>query len=249
MTDAPVAWVIGASRGIGRAVTNALAARNHRLVLTARSEHTLQLVADEALNAGAPAVEVSCGSVQRAEDLEGIAERAADVWGRIDTLIYSAGISPVYKRMEDLSDDEWDDVIDTNLNGAFRAFRAVHPVMRLTGGAIVAISSIHGSVAGPRLAAYSASKGGLNALVKTLAVEWAPDGIRVNAVAPGYVETGMTDGLRSNDRLRDRLLANIPAGRFASASEVAHLVSALTHDELAYMTGAIVTLDGGWTAQ
>lgn len=249
MTASPVAWVIGASRGIGRAVTIALAGRNHRLVLTARSEHSLHLVAEEAMTCGAEAVEVACGSVQKAADLEGIAARVADKWGRLDTLIYSAGVSPVFKRMEDLSDDEWDEVIDTNLNGAFRAFRAVHPVMRLTGGAIVAISSIHGSVAGPRLAAYSASKGGLDALVKTLAVEWAPDGIRVNAIAPGYVETGMTDGLRGNARLRERLLNNIPAGRFASAGEVAHLASALSQDELAYMTGAIVTLDGGWTAQ
>jgi len=247
--ETPVAWVVGASRGIGRAASLALAARGYRLALTSRSTVDLERVAEEVRLAGAPDVWDLAASVRQTHEIEAVVHKVRDRWERIDILVACAGVSPVYVNSENLGDEDWDSILDTNLNGAFRCCRAVFPVMKETGGAIVTISSVHGSVAGPRIAAYAASKGGLDALTRTLAVEWARHGIRVNAIAPGYVETAMTEGLRKNDRLRESLLGKIPLGRFATPDQIGAMVAALTDDRLGYVTGSVIPVDGGWTAQ
>lgn len=247
--EVPVAWVVGASRGIGRAVSLALAERGYRLALTSRSVIDLESVAEEARQAGSPDVWDLAASVRQTPEIEAVVHKIRNRWGRIDILVACAGTSPVYVDSESLGDEDWDLILDTNLTGAFRCCRAVFPLMKETGGAIVAISSVHGKVAGPRIAAYAASKGGLDALTRTLAVEWARHGIRVNAIAPGYVETAMTEGLRRNAHLRDSLLGKIPLGRFATPDQIGALVAAITDDRLGYLTGSVIPVDGGWTAQ
>lgn len=250
MSGKQIAWVTGGSRGLGRSVAEQLAAAGYSVVITARDPERLERTA-AAISAGLPAeVEVVAqpASIRQDQDVAGVAEYIRDRWQRLDVLVCNAGISPVYVPSEALSMSDWDRVIDTNLSGVFRCCR--HAVDLMTeGGSIVNISSIHGQVGAPNLAAYAASKGGVEALTRTLAVEWAPRGIRVNAIAPGYLETDMTAGLRGNDRHRGELLSRIPMNRFGSVDEVAAMVVALCGSEGGYVTGTVMTIDGGWTAR
>lgn len=170
-------------------------------------------------------------------------------WGRLDVLVNSAGISPAFKGAELIEDEEWRQIVDVNLSGAFFCCRETGRLMLQQGsGSIVNISSVHGSVGGARLAAYAATKGGVEALTRTLAVEWAGRGVRVNAVAPGYFETEMTAGLRRG-RWRQWLLERIPAGRFGLPEQLVPAVLFLATDASSYGTGATLFVDGGWTAQ
>src|SRR5262249_6342252 len=153
-------------------------------------------------------------------DPAAVAEAVARL-DRLDVLVNNAGISPTFKRTELLEDDEWRAVLDVNFGGALACCRAALPLLEASSGAVGNGSSIHGTVAHERLAAYAASKGALELLTKTLAIEWAPRGIRVNALAPGYLETDMTAALREHPRWRESLLAQIPLGRFATPEEIA----------------------------
>lgn len=249
MERPPIAWVVGASRGIGAASALSLASAGYRLAISARTEPDLRSIAARAREAGAPDVIVSPASVTSTSELARTVDQIVDEWGTIDALVCSAGVSPVYVKSEALPDQEWKEIIDTNLSGLFRCCRAVFPAMKDSGGSVINISSVHGQVAGPKLAAYAASKGGIDALTHTLAVEWAPYEIRVNAIAPGYVTTAMTEGLRENARLRAGLLERIPAGRFAGVEEIASIVTFLAGQEASYITGSVVAVDGGWSAQ
>jgi NAD(P)-dependent dehydrogenase (short-subunit alcohol dehydrogenase family) len=247
--DGKVAWVTGAGRGTGRAVAEGLAASGARVILHARTAAEVHDVADKLTAAGAEA-EAVVGSVTDRASIDAVIDLAHRRWGQLDVLVNNAGISPVMRRSEDLSDEEWASVIDTNLTGLFQCTRAAGRVMIAQGrGSVVNISSVHGSVGYPRLAAYSASKGGVEVLTKTLALEWAPHGVRVNAVAPGYLKTQMTAGLRASDRHADAIESRIPMGRFGLPSEVVDAVMFLCSEAASYVTGSILRVDGGWTAQ
>jgi NAD(P)-dependent dehydrogenase (short-subunit alcohol dehydrogenase family) len=242
-----VAWVTGASRGLGRAVALRLAEAGARVALTARDARRLETVRDEIAAAGGHAL-LAPGSVADVGEVLAAADTISTTWGRLDVLVNNAGISPSMTRSEEVSADEWRQVLDVNLSGAFYCAQAAG--RRMTdGGSIVNVSSVHGAVGMPRLAAYSATKGGLEALTRTLALEWADRDIRVNALAPGYVETDMTAGLRANDRWRQRLLDAIPMGRFAREEDLVPAVLYLASAASSYMTGTTMTLDGGWTAR
>jgi len=246
--DRKVAWVTGAGRGLGRAISLGLAAAGAKIALTARSEDELVATASEIEAAGGESL-IAPGSVVSAEAIEEIAERIVDRFGTLDILVNNAGISPSLTRSEELSDEVWRRVIDVNLTGAFFCARAAARWMLGRGGSIVNVSSVHGSVGMARMTAYAASKGGLELMTKTLALEWADRGVRVNAVAPGYLETDMTEGLRSNDRWRERLLGATPLGRFGRPEEVVPIVVYLASDSSSYVTGTTYRVDGGWTAQ
>ena len=170
-------------------------------------------------------------------------------WGGWDGRVNCAGISPIFKRAEDVEEAEWRTVLDVNITGTFLcAQQAAGLMLERDGGSVVNISSIHGQVGMPRMAAYSASKGATDALTRTLALEWAKRGIRVNAVSPGYFETEMTEGLRSNDRWRSHLLERIPIGRFGVPTEVVSAVLYLASPASSYVTGSNLVVDGGWAA-
>jgi NAD(P)-dependent dehydrogenase (short-subunit alcohol dehydrogenase family) len=244
-----VVWLTGASRGIGETIARKLAAAGANLVLQARSESVLAEVCEKVADDGGE-VEMIVGSVSDPE----IAERAVQValqrWGKLDGLVNNAGISPVMARTEALSLADWNNILEVNLTGTFVASAAAGRQMLAQGsGSIVNVSSVHGSVAAPRLAAYAATKGGIDMLTRTLAVEWADRGVRVNAIAPGYVETAMTEGLRSSEKWSDALTAKIPMGRFATPDELVPTVQFLLSEASRYLTGSIVNVDGGWVAQ
>lgn len=247
--DGRVAWVTGASRGLGRALALALAGAGAELLLSARSGDAVRDVAEEIRAAGGRA-EVAVGSVAEPGDVAAAAALAQRTWGRLDLLVNNAAVSPTFAPAERIGDDDWQQVLDVNLGGAFSCCKAALPLLRAAGpgASVVNVSSVHGRAAHERLAAYAASKGGLELLTRTLALEWAQDGIRVNAVAPGYLQTEMTSGLRDHPHWGDALLARIPLRRFAAPAEIVGAILFLASDASSYVTGATLAVDGGWTA-
>ena len=244
-----VVWLTGASRGLGRTLAYALAGAGAQLLLCARSEAALEEVAGDIRDHGGTA-EVLAGSIADPELSERAAQLIGERWGRLDALINNAGISPAFARAERLDLDVWRDVIDTNLTAPLITSRAALPLMvEAGGGSVVNISSVHGARAHERLVAYAASKGGMEMLTRTLAVEWADRNVRVNSVAPGYLQTDMTTGLLEHERWGAALRARIPMGREGATGEVAPAVLFLAGPGSSYITGATLFVDGGWTAQ
>jgi NAD(P)-dependent dehydrogenase (short-subunit alcohol dehydrogenase family) len=248
LTDRRV-WVTGASRGLGRAIAQGFLDNGARVALTARDRDALREIEETAGGAGSRVLALP-GSVSDPDQVRDASDAIAGAWGGIDVLVNSAGISPVFKDARSIEDDEWRQVIDVNTSGTFFCCREAGRLMAASdGGSIVNISSVHGQVAGPKLAAYSASKGAVDALTRTLASEWARHGIRVNTVSPGYFETDMTTGLINNQRHHERLLERTPMRRVGSPVELVPAVLFLASDASGFMTGANLVVDGGWTAE
>lgn len=240
--DGRVCLVTGASRGLGRAITLELAERGACVVGTYRSgaEQAEQVVADAAA-AGLDVTMERC-DVTDAASVQSLVQTVLQRSGRLDGLVNNAG---VWRggRLVDLPPADWQAVLDADLSGVFTVLQAVLPTMLAAGsGHVVNVSSVIGITGFPGDAAYSAAKGGVNALTRSLAKEVARKGITVNAVAPGPVETEMTEQL--SERSRELLLSRIPLGRQGRPEEVASLVAYLL-DAPAYLTGAVIPLDGG----
>jgi NAD(P)-dependent dehydrogenase (short-subunit alcohol dehydrogenase family) len=235
------ALVTGASRGIGYAIAEEFIRRGARCIVTARGEEALNAAARRL---GPNAIAMRCDNADPAD----IARTIEAAWriGPIDVLVNNAGISPYYKRAEHVTVEEWDAVVDVNLRGTFfcstefarHCFEAGRP------GAIVNISSISGTTPLERLNVYGATKAGMDQLTRTLALEWAPRHVRVNAVAPGWVDTEFTGELFAS-RWGETLRADVPMGRLAAAEDITGAAVFLASDASRYVTGAIVVVDGG----
>jgi len=240
-SEKPNALVTGASRGIGKAIAEALAADGYDLILTCRNSigelETFAAYLEEKYNVSVCAERVDMSiSADVRELFEGISD--------LDVLVNNAGISHI-GLLQDMTDDEWDEVIGTNLSSAFYTCRCAIPLMlRKHTGRILNISSVWGNVGASLETAYSASKGGLNAFTRALSKELAPSGICVNAIACGVIDTDMNACFSEEDM--DALKKEIPADRIGSPEEVAALAVQLLRTP-SYMTGQIITLDGGWT--
>jgi NAD(P)-dependent dehydrogenase (short-subunit alcohol dehydrogenase family) len=241
--------VIGGSRGIGRAIADRFAELGAEVGLTARSADTASEVAASIGEAhGGPVSGHALDVTDRArirEVVEGFGPRS----GAPDVLVYNAGISPVYASAEKVEEDDWDAIISTNLTGAFLAAQAFarRLIPEERPGSIILIGSINSIVGDPRLVAYTASKAGLAGMSKTLSLDWARYGIRVNTVAPGYVATDLTSGLQQNEGLKKAITDRTPLNRMAEPAEIADLVVFLASDSSSFITGAVYPLDGGWT--
>jgi 3-oxoacyl-[acyl-carrier protein] reductase len=229
-----VALVTGGSRGIGRAIAAELAAAGAQVVVGYRSG---------AEEAEAVAAEIGGRAVQADVSDPGQAARLVAEAGDVDILVNNAGLTRdgVIARM---SDDDWRTVIDTNLGGVFATCRAAaRGMMKRRSGAIVNLSSIVGVHGNPGQTNYAASKAGIIGFTKALARELATRNVRVNAIAPGYIETALTDVLP--DRVRDALLDSTPLGRLGVPSDVAGAVRFLCSDEASFITGEVLLVDGG----
>ena len=241
--------VVGGSRGIGRAIADRFAELGAEVGLTARSADTASEVAASIAEAhGRPVSGLALDVTDRAQVRE-VVEGFAPESGTPDVLVYNAGISPVFASAEKVEEDDWDAIIATNLTGAFLAARTFARRLIPEGrpGSIVLIGSINSVVGDPRLVAYTASKAGLAGMSKTLSLDWARYGIRVNTVAPGYVATDLTSGLQQNEGLKKAITDRTPLNRMAEPAEIADLVVFLASDSSSFITGAVYPLDGGWT--
>ena len=237
-----VAVVTGGGKGIGRAVAARLAAGAAQVVISGRDEASLESTCAEIRSAGGQAIWVKA-DVAKAEDADRLCTRTLEAFGKAEILVNNAGITRDNLVMR-MSEEEWDQVVDTNLKGSFLCIRAfTRPMMKQRWGRIVNVSSVVGLMGNPGQANYVAAKAGLVGLTKAVAKELASRHITVNAVAPGFIDTAMTSAL--NEKVRETLLANIPLGRLGAPEDVAHAVAFLCSEEAGYVTGQVLTVDGG----
>lgn len=239
--EGKTALITGGSRGIGYAIARTFLEKGARVFITARGEDGLKKAASEL---GINAIGLRCDNADPAD----IARMVEEAWriSPIDVLVNNAGISPYFKRVEHVTVEEWDAVVDVNLRGMYfcsvevakRMFDAGRP------GSIVNVSSVLGVVPQERLGVYAATKAGVHQLTKVMALEWADRNVRVNAVAPGWTETDFTSGLFAS-RHGPGLKSEIPLGRFATPDDVTGAALYLASDASRYVTGTVLLVDGG----
>jgi 3-oxoacyl-[acyl-carrier protein] reductase len=242
-----VAIVTGGGRGIGRAIVARLAQEGANVAISYRSndaaaEETAQKVRDVGVQC-----ELFKGDVASPEDVHALFKGVSDAFGRVDILVNNAGITRDNLMMR-MKEDEFDEVLRTNLKGTYLCTRAaLRPMVRARWGRIVNVGSVVGLVGNAGQANYAASKAGIIGFTKSVAREVAQRGITVNAVAPGYVETELTGGLPEG--VKDQILAQVPSGRFGEPEEVAAVVAFLSGEGAGYITGQTIAVDGGMTMQ
>lgn len=256
MTTAPLfdltgrrALVTGGSRGIGQALAVALARAGATVAVTARSRDSLAKTCGAIESAGGTAIAIAQDVSDPDSARDGVAE-AVRTLGGLDILVNNAGIEEVRPSL-DVDPPLWDRIVDTNLKGAFFVAQAAARAMRDggNGGAIVNLCSLTSYVGVPTAVPYGASKSGLLGMTHALATEWAPLGIRVNAIAPGYFRTAMTEVFYENEDWQNRMLSRIPLARFGSeATDIGGVAVFLVSDAAAYVTGVCIPVDGGYLA-
>jgi 3-oxoacyl-[acyl-carrier protein] reductase len=237
-----VALVTGASQGIGRACALALAEGGALIALAARNEEKLAAVAKEIESNGGQAAVFSM-DVSKEDEVKSAVKAVLEKFGKIEILVNNAGVTRDTLLMR-MKKEEWDTVIQTNLSGAFYTTQAVvGSMLRPRWGRIINITSIFGQMGQAGQANYSASKAGLIGFTMAMAREVASRSITVNAVAPGYIDTAMTEGLTAE--LKAKVNEAIPLGRAGTDMEVAHAVRFLASEEAAYITGHVLKVNGG----
>ncbi len=242
-----VCVVTGGGRGIGKSIALALARHGGEVIVTGRSEDTLKQAVDDFRSEGLTAHWLAADMQDEAQVVR-LAETVAKRFGPAAVLVNNAGVNAIYKGAEKTTLDEWNTIIGTNLTGVFLTCREFGRQMLAAGrGSIVNISSIGGRTGLARTAAYCASKGGVELLTKSMAIDWAPKGVRVNCVAPAYIETDLTQGLAAHPVLGAKITGRTPMGRFGRTDEIAGAVVFLACDASSYLTGESIAVDGGWT--
>lgn len=238
-----VAIITGGSRGIGKASAKLFAQEGAKVVITARDSTRLENSAKELDVIGI------VGDIRKSQDVENIVKKTLEKFGKIDILVNNAGIFPKVKPLHEISEKEWNEVIDINLNGQFRFTKSVIPHMMEKGGCIINVSSDAGlrSFENFEADAYSASKAALILLTKAWAIEYAKYKIRVNCVCPGVVETDMTLPYLRTESDRAIMVDDHPLGRIGLPNDVANAILYFASEDSSWITGAILPIDGGAT--
>lgn len=246
-----VAIVTGSGQGIGKAIAVAFARNGTKVVIVADVSDSINAVSMEVQHYGSNAVPIKC-DVTNSESVRSMTKSVQENFGRIDILVNNAGIYP-FKSFAEMTEKDWDDVFNVNMKGIFHCTSAVLPIMRAQRyGRIINISSIAGAVIGyANLVHYSATKAGIVGFTRSLALEVAKEGILVNAIAPGAIETPTTKTSTEAmpKELADQMIAAIPVGRWGTSEEIASTVLFLAGEGASYITGQCLVVDGGLTIQ
>ena len=245
-----VVIVTGARRGMGKTHALVLAKAGAKVVVSDISKEDCQKVVGEIKKDRGEATAIKC-DVSKKEEVEDLVKKTIEKFGKLDILVNNAGIAQ-FKPFLELTEEEWDRTLDINLKGYFLCAQAAAKEMaKQKSGVIINIASVAMGQVGigfPNIAHYCASKGGIVGMTEALAVELAPYNIRVNAIAPGLIETPMIDSIKQDPKTMEAMLAKVPMHRVGKPEEVSNLVLFLASDESSYMTGSTVVIDGGWLA-
>jgi dihydroanticapsin dehydrogenase len=240
--DGKVAIITGASRGIGFETAKTFTENGATVIITSKNSQLLKNAADKLKNT----ISISA-DIRKEEDVKNVVEKTIEKFGKLDILINNAGVFPKIKQMHEISEVEWNDVLDVNLNGPFRFTKFAIPYLQKTSGVIVNVSSDAGLKAyeGFNADAYSASKAALIVLTKCWALEYAKNKIRVNCICPGVVDTDMTKPFLKTKKDREFMNNDHPLSRIGQPEEIAKSILFLTSEDSSWTTGAILAVDGG----
>jgi 2-dehydro-3-deoxy-D-gluconate 5-dehydrogenase len=244
-----VALVTGSSRGIGRAIALAFGESGAKVAVAARKTNLLEEVTEEIKATGSEALAVTC-DLSRDTDLFHLIEKTVERFGKIDILVNNAGISPFLVKSEEVTKEMFEEVIQVNLLAPFLLSKEAGKIMmRNKWGRIINIASVGGMVGFQRQIAYSSTKGALLQMTKVLAIEWSGKfNITINAIAPSYIATDLTEGVRASERISQNLLQRTPMGRFGETEEIVTAAMYFASEYSSYTTGTVLTVDGGWMA-
>ena len=248
--DGETAIVTGSSKGIGKAIARALAREGANVVTNSRSQERAEAAAEEIATEvdGASTLPVEC-DVTDPDSVSALVDATVEEFGRLDVMVNNAGMT-VIGPAEEMDPEDWQRVVDVDLSGVFYGSQAAgrRMIEQGDGGAVVNVSSMMGSMGLHRRSPYCAAKGGVDNLTRTLAVEWAEHDVHVNALAPGYIRTAITDQtMESADYTEEEIQNRTPLGRFGTTEEMANCALFLASRDN-FVTGEVLTADGGWTA-
>lgn len=248
LSEEPVVLITGGGSGIGKETALYFAERGAKVIIAGRRQEVLEKTAAEIKTASKFSLSIPT-DITDEESVQRMVEVAISTFGRVDVLVNNAGIAGKAALLHEMTDDDWNSLLDTNLTGTFRVSRALlgYFIQREKGN-IVNVSSIAATVGLRQMAAYSASKSGMHALTRSIAVEYAHLGIRCNCVCPGPVDTPMTQSFLSEADNYRRTISGIPQNRVGRPEGIAAAIYYLGTEQSSFMTGSIMTIDGGYTA-
>jgi NAD(P)-dependent dehydrogenase (short-subunit alcohol dehydrogenase family) len=240
-----VAIITGSSKGIGEAMALALARAGAKVVISSRSQESVDEVATKFKAEGFEAVGIACHVGDEAQ-LKNLVDKTMEAFGRIDVLINNAATNPIFGPIEDASADAFDKIMNVNVKSPWILSNLCLPELKKNNGTVIHIASVEGLHPGFGLGLYSVSKASLIMLTKNQAKEWGKHGVRVNAICPGLVKTKFSSALWQNDKILKQVERTLPAGRMAMPEEMTGLAVLLASNAASYMTGGVYTADGGY---
>jgi len=246
--EGKVAIVTGASRGIGEAIATTYAKAGAKVVLASRKIDGLLEVQKKIEAQGGEALAVACHTGAK-DQIEALVARTIERFGKVDVLVNNAATNPFFGPMMSIDESAWDKTFEVNVKGYFHTTKAVvkHLMDRNAPGAIVNVASVAGQMAMPLQGVYAMTKAAVISMTKTLAMELGPANVRVNAIAPGLVDTKFASALTANDEIREMVLSRMAIKKIAQPADIAGIALLLASDQGSYFTGECVVVDGGWT--